>query len=143
MLFHLQLADLKKVLAAAQAGKGGRNGRGQGAGEGDGEGESGAGKGGVGRGPGYAALNLTEDAGGLAETSLALPPGAAAPEQWVPIDERLTTPDVAPQTNTAAGSAGAEGRGGAAWQMQLAPRHRAVGQRFFEAGATAGASGPR
>jgi hypothetical protein len=59
----------------------------------------------------------------------------------VPVGERRTTPDVAPQTNAGAGGAGATGRGGPAWQLQLAPRHRAVVQRFFQAGGATGESG--
>jgi len=93
----------------------------------------GVGRGGVDRGPGHAALDMTEDAQGGAEAALALPPGVALPGEWVPVGDRRTEPVVQPENNPTAGSAGAGGMGGATWQLQLAPRHRAVVQRFFDA----------
>ena len=141
-----QLADLRQMLAAAGQGggegpgrgAGGKVGNGAGSGEGQGVGAddsgSGAGTGGVGRGPGYAALQLTQDSAGQAEQGLVLPPGAAVPDQWVPVGSSIAEPSVQPRANTGAGGAGAAGRGGASWQLQLAPRHRQVVQRFFPSG---------
>ncbi len=155
-----QLADLQQMLQRMQGADGDgkhvvlRDGQGQGkpggqgnepgAGEGSGpDGRSGDGQGGVGRGPGFAALNLTEDAQGLADGAFVLPPGTAIPDQWVPISERMTAPDAAPRSNQAPGGAAASGRGGASWQLQLAPRHRAVVQRFFQPGGSAGDGKPK
>ena len=120
-----QLADLRALVD------------GQGQQRGDGEGE-GVGRGGVDRGPGHAALDMTEDATGGAEKALALPPGQALPREWVPIGDRRTEPVVQPENNATAGGAGAGGMGGATWQLQLAPRHRAVVQRFFDQTAATG-----
>ncbi len=128
-----QLADLRDVLSQF-------GGAGSLPGEGDGdtgaEGE-GAGRGGVDRGPGHAALALTEDAQGSADGAMPLPPGQPVPTEWVPLGSRRIEPETAPVSNTAAGGGGAAGTGGAVWQLQLAPRHRAVVQRFFDAGAPA------
>jgi TolA-binding protein len=114
-----QLADLRALV------------EGFGAGTQEGVGE-GVGRGGVDRGPGHAALAMTEDAQGGAEQALALPPGHAPPREWVPIGDRRTEPVVQPERNPTPGQAGAGGMGGATWQLQLAPRHRAVVQRFFD-----------
>jgi hypothetical protein len=95
------------------------------------DGVGGDGRGGVGRGPGFAALRLTEHAAGGADGAFVLPPGAVIPDRWVPLGERQVAPDVQPNRSAAAGSAAATGRGGASWQLQLAPRHRAVVQRYF------------
>lgn len=126
-----QLADLKAVIDAFAP-----NGVGQGEGAGQrpgAEGEQGVGRGGIDRGPGHAALTMTEDAQGAADKALPLPPGSPAPTEWVPVGSRPSTPDVAPVANTGAGGAAAAGTGGATWQLQLAPRHRAVVQRYFAA----------
>lgn len=135
-----QLADLKAVIDAFAA-----DGQGQGAGMGQqpgAEGEQGVGRGGIDRGPGHAALTMTEDALGAADGVLPLPPGSPAPTEWVPVGSRPSTPDVAPVANTGAGGAAAAGTGGATWQLQLAPRHRAVVQRYFAA-PTETNNGPR
>ncbi|MBL8737699.1 MAG: hypothetical protein JNL12_14805 [Planctomycetes bacterium] len=117
--------------AAGGAGASGAGATGAGSG-----GQSGAdgGPGGLGRGPGFAALRLTDDAQGGADGAMVLPPGAAVPSDWVPIAENRSEPDVAPVRNDGAGGAGRAGLGGASWQLQLAPRHRAVVQRFFPGG---------
>ena len=141
---HVVLRDGRGVGKPGGQGQGSGNEPGSGQGSGpDGGNDNGNGNGGVGRGPGFAVLNLTEDAQGLADGAFVLPPGAAIPDQWVPIRERLTAPDVAPQPNTGAGGAAASGRGGASWQLQLAPRHRAVVHRFFQPGGSAGESQPK
>jgi len=125
-----QLADLQAIVDDFGGGAGmGGGGEGQGDGEG-GEGE-GVGRGGVDRGPGHAALAMTEDAHGDAAAAMPLPPGLAVPSEWVPIGSRPAEPEVNPQQNAAAGGAAAVGTGGASWQLQLAPRHRSVVQRFF------------
>ncbi len=129
-----QLADLRELLE--------QYGEGQGAGDVAGEGE-GVGRGGVDRGPGHAALSMTEDAEGGADAAMALPPGQPVPTEWVPVGSRRIEPQVDPVRNESAGAAGAAGRGGASWQLQLAPRHRAVVQRYFGAlPAGAGKEGP-
>lgn len=119
--------------ALGGAGASGASGA-SGAGDGGQAGEAGAGQGGLGRGPGFAALRLTDDAAGGADSAMVLPPGAAVPSDWVPIAENRSEPEVAPVRNDGAGSAGRAGIGGASWQLQLAPRHRAVVQRFFPGG---------
>jgi len=130
-----QLADLQEVLkqfghgAAQQPGAGG-----QGQGDGPGEGEQG-GRGGVDRGPGHSVLSMTEDAQGGADNVLPLPPGRALPGDWVPLGSAKSEPSVQPEPYRQAGSAGASGPGGASWQLDLAPRHRAVLRRFFAASA--------
>lgn len=126
-----QLADLQQIVDqfGGAAGLGGGEGEGEGPGEGeDGEG---VGRGGVSRGPGHAALAMTEDAQGDAAKAMPLPPGVAVPSEWVPIGARPAEPDVNPRLNPAAGGNAAAGTGGASWQLQLAPRHRSVVQRFF------------
>lgn len=125
-----QLADLRDVLAQFGAGAAG-----EGAGDTDTPGE-GAGRGGVDRGPGHAALAMTEDAQGGADGALPLPPGTPVPSEWVPLGSRRIEPETAPVTNSAAGGQGAAGTGGASWQLDLAPHTRAVVQRFFAAGDT-------
>lgn len=130
-----QLADLRELLERFGPGEGampGGTGAGEGEGEGQGEGE-GLGRGGVGRGPGHAALALTEDAQGGADAAMALPPGHAVPTDWVPVGTRRSEPVANPEVSTAPGNAGSSGAGGAAWQLQLAPRHRTIVQRFFDA----------
>lgn len=97
-----------------------------------GEGSGPGGRGGVDRGPGHAALSLTESAEGAAGKAMPLPPGRGLPREWVPVGSERITPVVAPKRSTAAGSAGAAGSGGATWQLDYAPRHRAVLRRFFE-----------
>ena len=120
-------------------GSGAANGPGNGSGMGDGQG--GEGQGGLGRGPGYAALRLTEDSQGTADGAMVLPPGTPIPTDWVPIGERIAAPETAPVRNgTAGGAAVGSGSGGATWQLQLAPRHRSVVQRFFTAGSDAAAT---
>ncbi len=130
-----QLADLEEVLkqfghgTAQQPGAGGQ---GQGDVPGDGDGVEG-GRGGVTRGPGHSVLSMTEDAQGGADNVLPLPPGRALPGDWVPLGSAKSEPSVQPEPNRQAGSAGASGPGGASWQLDLAPRHRAVLRRFFAA----------
>lgn len=120
---------------ANAAGGAGASGAGAGgAGTGGQSGDAGEGQGGPGRGPGFAALRLTDDAQGGADGAMVLPPGAAVPSDWVPIAENRSEPEVAPVRNDGAGGAGSAGIGGASWQLQLAPRHRAVVQRFFPGG---------
>lgn len=116
-------------------------GRGTGTGSGTGSGDDG--QGGLGRGPGFAALRLTDSARGGADGAMVLPPGAAIPSEWTPIGERFTAPDVTPVPNGAAGGAGTAGTGGATWHLQLAPRHRAVVQRFFPGGGEPSTGQPR
>jgi hypothetical protein len=95
-----------------------------------------------GRGPGHVARRAGEPAPGSAERALPLPNGGAGAEPWVPAGDRLGAPEVAPVAGTASGVAPAAGRGGASWQLQLAPHHRAVVQKFF-AGAPAAGEGKR
>ena len=123
------------------AGNGAGDGAGRGAGNGTGSGDDG--QGGLGRGPGFAALRLTDSAQGGADGAMVLPPGAAIPSEWTPIGERFTAPDTAPVPNGAAGGAGSAGTGGATWHLQLAPRHRAVVQRFFPGGGEPSTGQPR
>jgi len=89
------------------------------------------GRGGVNRGPGHAALSFTESAPGSADKVMPLPPGRGLPRDWVPVGSERIAPVVQPVTNQGAGSAGAAGTGGASWQLEYAPRHRAVLRRFF------------
>ena len=89
------------------------------------------GRGGLDRGPGHAALQLTESAAGGADAALPLPPGRGLPEHWVPLGSERIEPVVAPVRSQAAGRAGSTGSGGATWQLEYAPRHRAVLKRFF------------
>ncbi|MBL9077737.1 MAG: hypothetical protein JNL08_09545 [Planctomycetes bacterium] len=131
-----QLADLRAVLDAFAGGAAGQGEDGR-----DGEG---AGRGGVDRGPGHAALQLTEAAVGEASGALPLPPGQPLPGEWVPVGDRRAAPVTAPETNRSAGGQGAAGSGGASWQLDLRPGHRAVVQRYFDAGARpADAEGPK
>jgi hypothetical protein len=128
-----QLADLKKVLEqfGSQAGQQPGDGAGQGNGQGNpGDGDQG-GRGGVDRGPGHSALRMTEDAEGGANAALPLPPGRALPGDWVPLGSSKSEPQVQPERNGTAGASGAAGTAGASWQLDLAPRHRAVLRRFF------------
>lgn len=121
------------------SGMGSATGSGQGAGNGAGD----DGQGGTGRGPGFAALRLTDSARGGADGAMVLPPGAPIPSEWTPIGERFDAPDIAPVQNGAAGGAGSAGTGGATWHLQLAPRHRAVVQRFFPGGGEPSTGQPR
>ena len=124
------LADLQQLVA-------------QFGGQGAGSGESGLGEpggGGVSRGPGRAALSLTEAAKGGADAAMPLPPGHALPGEWVPVGSSRIEPVVDPRRSVAAGGAGASGAGGATWQLHLAPRHRAVLQKFFAAESTGSAT---
>ncbi|MBL8755301.1 MAG: hypothetical protein JNK15_18520 [Planctomycetes bacterium] len=95
---------------------------------------------GPGRGPGHVARTWSEPVAGAAEQALPLPPGGAGAQPWVPVGAGLGAPGVAPVAGTASGVAPAAGRGGASWQLQLAPHHRAVVQKFF-AGEPAPGSG--
>lgn len=119
-----QLADLRDVLSQC-------SGAGRPGGALPGEG---AGRGGVDRGPGHAALAMTEDAQGSADGAMPLPPGAPVPTEWVPLGSRRVDPQAAPVANTATGGQGAAGAGGATWQLTLPPHQRAVVQRFFAGG---------
>ncbi|MBL8728117.1 MAG: hypothetical protein JNM25_06785 [Planctomycetes bacterium] len=127
-----KLADLRDVLSQF----GGGSAPGEGGSDVGGEGE-GAGRGGVDRGPGHAALALTEAAAGGADGAMPLPPGQPVPTEWVPLGSRRIEPETAPVANTGGGGQGASGLGGASWQLQLAPRHRAIVRRYFDAGAPA------
>ena len=127
----------------ADDGRGRGTGSGNGTGTGSGSGSGDDGQGGLGRGPGFAALRLTDSARGGADGAMVLPPGAAIPSEWTPIGERFTAPDVTPVPNGAAGGAGTAGTGGATWHLQLAPRHRAVVQRFFPGGGEPSTGQPR
>jgi hypothetical protein len=72
---------------------------------------------------------------GDAAQDFVLPEGQPVPDQWLPIGTQVVEPVMAPVAGTAAPGAAPTGRGGASWQLQLAPRHRAVVQKFFaEAG---------
>ncbi|MBL8751473.1 MAG: hypothetical protein JNK78_20120 [Planctomycetes bacterium] len=126
-----QLADLQAVLDSHPGALPGSAGGPGVAMEGEGSPGDLPGRGAPTRGPGHAALQMTEDAAGGAADVLPLPPGAATPSEWVPVGARVAEPVVDPARNDARGSAGAEGTGGASWQLQLAPRHRAVVRRFF------------
>jgi len=46
---------------------------------------------------------------------------------------------VNPERASGPGGSGAVGAGGASWHLHLAPRHRAVLQKFFAAGDSTGA----
>lgn len=145
--------ELGKHLVVRKGSPGDGQGRGNGAGSGDGKVAGGGsssgsssgddGQGGTGRGPGFAALRLTDSARGGADGAMVLPPGAAIPREWTPIGERFTAPDVTPVPNGAAGGAGTAGTAGATWHLQLAPRHRAVVQRFFPGGGEPSTGQPR
>lgn len=142
---HLMVRNGKSGDGSTGEGRGAAgagNGTGNGNGSGDGS-ATGDGAGGIARGPGFAALRLTDDARGGADGSLVLPPGAAVPSEWTPIGERLAAPDVAPVQHGGPGGAGAGGSGGASWLLQLAPRHRAVVQRFFPGGGEPSNGQPR
>jgi len=89
------------------------------------------GRGGIDRGPGAAALLFDNDSQGGAPQAMPLPPGQAAPTDWVPIGTRPAEPKVDPVRATGNGSAGDQGVGAAAWQLHVAPRHRSVLQRYF------------
>lgn len=115
------LGDLEALVAGL-----GREGFGNGGQPGDGPG-----RGGVNRGPGHAALALSESFEGAAGATMPLPPGKGLPRDWVPVGSERIAPVVAPTTNQGAGAAGAAGTGGATWQLEYAPRHRAVLKRFF------------
>jgi hypothetical protein len=52
----------------------------------------------------------------------------------VPVGTRLSEPTADPQRATTAGSQGNAAAGDATWRLLLAPRHRAVLQRFFAPG---------
>jgi hypothetical protein len=127
-----QIAQLREVLDRFGGGAAGEAGGGP---EPDGA-ATGAGRGGIDRGPGHAALAFTEDASGGADAALPLPPGQPVPTEWVPLASRRLAPEVAPVANPAAGGGAATGAGGATWQLELAPRHRAVVQRYFGGDAT-------
>ncbi len=138
-----QLADLQAVLDSHPGAVAGVAGDPAVAIEGDGSPGDLPGRGAPTRGPGHAALQMTEDAVGGAADVMPLPPGVAAPSEWVPVGARVAEPVVDPARNDARGSAGAEGTGGASWQLQLAPRHRAVVRRFFgDAAPSAERAGP-
>lgn len=139
---HLMVQNGKPGVGRGNGGGNG-SGAGKGAGNATGSGTGDDGQGGLGRGPGFAALRLTDSAQGGADGAMLLPPGAAIPSEWTPIGERLTGPDTAPVTNGTAGGAGSAGTGGATWQLQLAPRHRAVVQRFFPGGGEPSTGQPR
>ena len=127
-----KLADLQAVLEQFGHGQAQQpQPGGQGQGQGEGEGELG-GRGGVDRGPGHSVLSMTEDAQGGADNVLPLPPGRALPGDWVPLGSAKSEPTVQPESNQQAGGAGDRGAGGASWQLDLAPRHRAVLRRFFD-----------
>ncbi len=130
------LRELARLAEAFGAGQGGGAGEGEGAGASEGEGgqRPGGGRGGVDRGPGHAALQLTENALGGADQALRLPPGAPLPGDWVPVDSTTRPAEAAPVPNTGAGGEAVTGSAGATWQLQLAPRHRAVVRRYFDAG---------
>lgn len=114
------LADLRQLVAQYGTGR-----------LGGGEQGNGPGTGGVSRGPGRAALSLTDPAQGGADAAMPLPPGHALPGEWVPVGSTRIDPVVDPVRPAATGGAAATGAGGATWQLHLAPRHRAVLQRFF------------
>lgn len=110
-----------------------------------GGGDQQTGSGGVGRGPGHAALRMTERASGEASGELELP-AAIDPErlarEWLPVEVRKAEPEIgSPRAPTAGGSTGREDRtgGAATWQLRLMPRHRQVVQRFFDDGPSGGA----
>ncbi len=131
-----ELERLAREFAQRQFGAGAEGGLGQGpggAGPG-GEGPGGqwpGGGGGVSRGPGHATLQLSDDHQGGASADLKLPAGAPLPGDWVPLGSNLRPAEAAPQPNTAPGGTAAAGSGGATWQLDLAPRHRAVVRRYF------------
>ncbi|MCR9248247.1 MAG: hypothetical protein NXI31_24730 [bacterium] len=130
-----QLADLRELAERFRRGNGsGNGGAGQGQGQGQGPGQGAGGRGGVNRGPGHTALAMTGDSQGGADQALPLPPGRGLPKDWIPVRSERITPIVAPTTSGGAGRAGAAGRGGATWQLDYAPRHRAVLRRFFGTG---------
>ncbi len=60
-----------------------------------------------------------------------LPAGQPVPDQWQPVADGVVVPTTAPLRGEAVGGVTPSGRGGASWQLQLAPRHRAVVQKFF------------
>lgn len=115
----------------AGAGEGSQPGFGSEGPGGNGPGGQWPGGGGVGRGPGHATLQLSDDHQGGASADLKLPAGAPLPGDWVPVGSSLRPAEAAPQPNTAPGGAAAAGSGGATWQLDLAPRHRAVVRRYF------------
>lgn len=132
--------DLSTVPAGADGG--GSAGPAGGAVAQGGSGPGGRDGGGSGRGPG-AALRLGEPVPGGAGGEFVLPPGAAVPDRWSPTNELPSAPGVAPVPGVASGASPAAGSGGASWQLQVAPRHRAVVQRFFAADDAAAAKDKR
>jgi hypothetical protein len=95
------------------------------------------GKGGISRGRGDADLDLTGDTteAALASKPERLPPGAPRPAPSQRIGVSRVDPTAAPVRDTAAGSAGDDGVGAAAWRRRIAPRHRDAVRLFFGTGA--------
>ena len=130
---RLDAARLAQLQALAQ--QFGQFGEGQ-FGVGNGQG-AGPGNGGRARGPGHTALDLANaPTAGTAGAALPLPKNRNLPDRWVPVRTERVAPTVAPRPNVAPGRSGdgaAAGSGGATWQLDYAPRHRAVLRRFFDA----------
>lgn len=70
---------------------------------------------------------------GGAPREMALPEGQPAPRPWLPIGTPAIAPAVVPSSSGPLGGAPPAGAGGTTWQLQVAPRHHAVVQRFFAA----------
>jgi len=74
-----------------------------------------------------------EPVAGGAPQEFVLPEGQPALREWLPIGSMTVEPTVAPAASAPSGAAAPAGSGGAVWQLQVAPRHRAIVQRFFAA----------
>ncbi len=96
------------------------------------------------RSVGHTALRLTDPVGGRATKDFVLPEGRPVPREWLPVGVQAIDPQVAPTASgpTVGGSAVGATNGGASWQLQVAPRHRASVQRFFAAGQPVGEQSP-
>ena len=88
------------------------------------------------RGRADAYLNYDHETEGSTDAFQArkLPPGGRPSTEWERVGLRRTAPEVAPERDGSAGSAGDTGSGAASYRRKLAPRHRDAVRRFFSQG---------